>query len=794
MPAPSPTSSSVIEVGAGLLLDASVKGFVVLALTAIVIGLIRRLSAAERHLAWSTAIFALLSLPFFCATMPSWLILPAWHTVSSASVSPITAPPPVSGQEDRPKNEVSSKLRSQADIDEIDDRSISADQIVGPGKQLAVRQQIDSQVSRLQPIVVWLLAIWMAGVVACLIPALLGQMRLTSLRRSSHPVTDATCLSMLATASEQLALSRRVTLLESDRCTIPMVWGIRRPVLLFPSDRKGWSDDRCEIVLMHELAHVKRWDILFKMLAQLARAVYWFNPLAWFAVRRIDIESELACDDLVLGVGRNPADYAQQLLDITSAIPSRRLEINNAMTIVRRSMIEGRVRSILSNTQCRRRQTTMGLFVAVTLVFGVSVVLASVRSETEEPDTERAISGEGLESVATASGTDDRARSNERSDYRRPVVTKHYSAFPFCPRVGDGDVLFPDCAAFSPDGRRVVVAGGGGSFAWHSEIIGAIKNGVIVNEDAILEVTPIAFSGHVMDVAFSPDGQYLAGIGVDPHATNGVANITGIHVEIFDGHTLKKVRSLRSDVFPFESCNPRAFSISWSPDGNSLAASYKDTRVWNVQAGKLLLELSGVRGPVRFCEQGKSLVTYNSTTGSLDFYDAGIGQRVRQIDVRNYRGGVTSLVVSPDEQWIAITGPTVYKKNVVCVVSRDGEKQHKREQERIWEIAFTPDSRAVTIGFHSLKDWYFLDGGATENYAGHLLEDTIKDVEQETPEQFPFLYTALAHSPDGTKLAAGRVLLFTGGFAGGWGFPILVDRSSGQEAEPDAETAVDAKR
>ena len=79
--------------------------------------------------------------------------------------------------------------------------------------------------------------------------------------------------------------------------TMPLTWGLFRPVIVLPSGAEHWPEDRRRIVLSHELAHIARHDWLLQICAELVRALYWFHPLAWLAAARLRQESERACDD-----------------------------------------------------------------------------------------------------------------------------------------------------------------------------------------------------------------------------------------------------------------------------------------------------------------------------------------------------------------------------------------------------------------------------------------------------------------------------------------------------------------
>src|SRR4029077_15992066 len=93
------------------------------------------------------------------------------------------------------------------------------------------------------------------------------------------------------------------------------------PVVLLPRHAREWTGRLRRFVLLHELAHVKRYDVGFQTLGRLACALYWFHPLAWYALRRLRIERELACDDCVGLAGERATDYAAELFQSAASYP-----------------------------------------------------------------------------------------------------------------------------------------------------------------------------------------------------------------------------------------------------------------------------------------------------------------------------------------------------------------------------------------------------------------------------------------------------------------------------------------
>jgi hypothetical protein len=111
---------------------------------------------------------------------------------------------------------------------------------------------------------------------------------------------------------------------------------------------------------LHEFAHIKRNDFHTQSLAQFACAVYWFNPLVWFAAHQLRLERERACDDYVLLSGTSGADYATDLLEIAcdSSVPTvAHFAIGLAE---RRSQLEQRIVAIVNPGTPRHMTTVLG--------------------------------------------------------------------------------------------------------------------------------------------------------------------------------------------------------------------------------------------------------------------------------------------------------------------------------------------------------------------------------------------------------------------------------------------------
>jgi beta-lactamase regulating signal transducer with metallopeptidase domain len=215
-----------------------------------------------------------------------------------------------------------------------------------------------------------LLTVWTLGVVAVLARLGLGLARARRLVR-------------LARFVETLDVDGRpVEVRVSAAIETPAVTGLLVPVVLLPCDAEMWTAERRRIVLAHELAHIRNGDFLASVIAQLAVAIHWFNPLAWLAARRLRIERELAADDRVLDHAGVPASsYAEHLLAIATSQPVPA----GALAMAEASQVEVRIRALLAPRTRRSLGRSRFVLGAAALALATVVACATPEPETSQP-------------------------------------------------------------------------------------------------------------------------------------------------------------------------------------------------------------------------------------------------------------------------------------------------------------------------------------------------------------------------------------------------------------------------
>jgi len=213
------------------------------------------------------------------------------------------------------------------------------------------------------------LGVWFAGFAVLALRTGAGLVSIAALRRFGSRPVDFEDLSVhprdLA-ARAGLKPNWELRQSTSPEPATAMTWGVIRPVVLLPQDAGTWSPQRLEAVLLHEFAHVRRLDFASQLLAELACALYWFNPLAWLGARAMRSGAESAADDAVLRSGVKATEYATELLQIAADLGRRSQTLSRiGVSAMTQPKIESRLQSVLSPSARNRGLTSVQLLAAL---------------------------------------------------------------------------------------------------------------------------------------------------------------------------------------------------------------------------------------------------------------------------------------------------------------------------------------------------------------------------------------------------------------------------------------------
>jgi bla regulator protein BlaR1 len=181
----------------------------------------------------------------------------------------------------------------------------------------------------------------------------------------------------------RIGLTRPIAVRRLRRDASPHVAGFFRSVVMMPPSAASWSIEARHAALVHELTHIKRRDRTTQALAQIACAIYWFNPLVWHAAAGLSRERERACDDAVLKFGARPSDYATLLLDLARS--STAWTPATALSMARPSAIEGRLLSILADAVRTPRRATRWVVSAAIITLTTAILGAQAAQPTAAP-------------------------------------------------------------------------------------------------------------------------------------------------------------------------------------------------------------------------------------------------------------------------------------------------------------------------------------------------------------------------------------------------------------------------
>jgi beta-lactamase regulating signal transducer with metallopeptidase domain len=173
---------------------------------------------------------------------------------------------------------------------------------------------------------------WAVGASVALVRLAGGLWRLRQLRRSCTAIVEADLDPVVRKTVEAISASRPVTspssrsifssifsrsirIASSDCVRVPAAIGFWRRTIVLPTwALRELSPEDLNVVLLHEFAHLRRWDEWTNLIQKIVRALFFFHPAVWWIEQRLSVEREMACDDAVLAETANPRGYATCLI------------------------------------------------------------------------------------------------------------------------------------------------------------------------------------------------------------------------------------------------------------------------------------------------------------------------------------------------------------------------------------------------------------------------------------------------------------------------------------------------
>lgn len=220
----------------------------------------------------------------------------------------------------------------------------------------------------------YIFIIWVAGVMLFSVYHLLGWRRARGfVKRGTSPVPSL-WQARFEKLRGELRIRRLVSLLSSSLVKVPCVVGWMKPVILVPvSMFTSLDPSEIEMILVHELSHVRRYDVLINIVQTAMETLFFFNPAIWWLSRQIRIEREDCCDDTAILRTGNRLRYARALTNLEEV---RMLQTNFGSALTS-TPLERRIRRIVGATKPRFYSSVLSISGMLLIASSIVVVLVS---------------------------------------------------------------------------------------------------------------------------------------------------------------------------------------------------------------------------------------------------------------------------------------------------------------------------------------------------------------------------------------------------------------------------------
>lgn len=280
---------------------------------------VARSRPALRDVVFRTLFLMLALLPVLALTLPRPLAI-------SVSQTAVDEPPPLVRNVPQPHRDMPpfpepNEFALQNGTPESEPRDSASPVFVTP----TIETETKTEVAKPKKIPVKMphwsvlaLGLWLCGMVPGLILLLHNIATYRRVLRRCETLTDVHWLREIAILESRLGLRRKISYKISDEIDVPQVVGVFRPTILLSRSLVAEKPDRA--ILIHELSHVERQDVFWQLFSSFVCLAYWFEPLVWRCAAGLRRVREEICDNQVLRLGEDGADYATTLLQMCSLI------------------------------------------------------------------------------------------------------------------------------------------------------------------------------------------------------------------------------------------------------------------------------------------------------------------------------------------------------------------------------------------------------------------------------------------------------------------------------------------
>lgn len=215
-------------------------------------------------------------------------------------------------------------LNSNNSYEQEDNEYIASNTDEKENKVLSINNNgsIDENISNLYKFINILPLVWMAGFITTLFISIFMFFTLNKQVKIKKNIEDENIKFILEKSKNIMKIKTDINLIVNDDIRTPALCRIIKPTILFPNAMLDLEDDEIKYILLHELSHYKRKDILVNYLLVLLQCVHWFNPFIWFFFKKIREDMELATDEMVVSKLNEDEykNYARTIITIIERI------------------------------------------------------------------------------------------------------------------------------------------------------------------------------------------------------------------------------------------------------------------------------------------------------------------------------------------------------------------------------------------------------------------------------------------------------------------------------------------